>query len=103
MNSNNPASNPETSPLTSPQSVTAPLASMAVNEAPLLSLPPGASLLAPDKPLVEMSDAELQAWHGKLRDHKNFQTMQAHLNAVATKVVGTKTTAKSKVDVSEFI
>ena len=76
---------------------------MAVNEAPLLSLPPGASLLAPDKPLVEMSDAELQAWHGKLRDHKNFQTMQAHLNAVATKVVGTKTTAKSKIDVSEFI
>lgn len=55
------------------------------NEAPLLSLPPGVSVLAPPKALIEMTDAELQAWHSRLRDHSNHQTMMAHQNAIAVK------------------
>jgi hypothetical protein len=55
------------------------------NEAPLLSLPPGVSILSPSKPLIEMTDAELQAWHTRLRDHSNHQTMVAHQNALAVK------------------
>jgi DNA-directed RNA polymerase len=55
------------------------------NEAPLLSLPPGVSILSPSKPRIEMTDAELQAWHTRLRDHANHQTMMAHQNALTVK------------------
>lgn len=47
-------------------------------EAPLLSLPPGQSVLSPTKPLVEMTDEEMAAWHSKLRDHSNHMTMMSH-------------------------
>ncbi len=74
------------------------------NEAPLLSLPPGQSILAPGKPLVEMSDAELSAWHAKLRDHKNFMTMQAHLASVGVEAKPKKAASvKPKQDISEFV
>src|SRR4051812_38597303 len=71
------------------------------NEAPLLSLPPGVSLLSPSKPLVEMTQDELSAWHSKLRDHRNYQTMQSHIASVA--ITTTKKTSKPKQDISEFI
>jgi hypothetical protein len=47
-----------------------------------------------------MTDTEIQQWHAKLRDHKNFQTMQAHL---ATVGVVTKKEKQLKVDISEFV
>lgn len=71
------------------------------NEAPLLSLPPGASLLAPEKTLVDMTDVEIQQWHAKLREHRNYQTMQSHI--AATSVTVTKKISKTKQDISEFI
>ena len=101
MNSNEPTSNVETSPLTKSQSATAPL-TLAENEAPLLGLAPGLSLLAPSKPLKEMTDEELRTWHSKLRDHKNYQTLQAHLALVGTSVTAPKKATKPKVDISEF-
>lgn len=58
--------------------------------------------MAPPKPLVEMNDAELRAWHSRHRDHANPQTMVAHVNAVGVKPVGAKKTAK-KQDVSDFV
>lgn len=70
------------------------------NEAPLLSLPPGASLLAPEKPLVDMTDEEIQKWHAKLREHRNYQTMQSHISSVS---VTTKKSSKPKQDISEFV
>lgn len=105
MNSN-PAntSDPENSPSINTPSENSALSSVEQNESPLLSLPPGASLLAPSKPLVEMSDEELKAWHSRLRDHKNYQTMQAHLAAVGTTLVAKSAKAsKPKVDISEFV
>ena len=73
-----------------------------LNESPLLSLPPGASLLAPSKPLKDMTDDELKAWHSRLRDHKNFQTMQAHLALVGAPTKERKA-SKPKQDISEFV
>ena len=74
---------------------------IAFNEAPLASLPPGVSVLAPDKPLIEMTMTEIQAWHAKLRDHKNFQTMQAHLASISPTTTR-KPSAQPKRDMSEF-
>ena len=77
---------------------------MTFNETPLLSLPPGQSILAPPKPLVEMTLDEIKSWHAKLRDHKNFMTMQAHLAdvGVAATPKASKST-KPKQDISEFV
>jgi len=52
------------------------------NEAPLDALPPGASILSPSKPIIEMTDEELVAWHSRLRNHSNHMTMLAHQNEV---------------------
>ena len=105
MNSNNQSSNPETSPITSTPSAPAlsPSEEIQFNEAPLLSLPPGQSILAPSKPLVEMSDEELRNWHAMLREHKNFMTMQAHLVSVGTSVTKPSKQSKPKQDISEFV
>lgn len=70
------------------------------NEAPLQSLPPGASLLAPPKPLVEMTDEELQQWHSRHRDHKNPQVFSAHLRSTST--VSKAKSTKPQQDISEF-
>lgn len=74
------------------------------NEEPLLALPPGLSIIAPHKPLIEMTDEELSSWHAKLRDHKNHQTLVAHLNAVSVKpeTKAAKATPK-KPDMTEFV
>jgi predicted LPLAT superfamily acyltransferase len=49
---------------------------------------------------VEMSDAELSAWHANLRSHRNPMTLRAHLNEVGvTKAVRT---VKPKVNIDEF-
>lgn len=105
MNSETPKSNQATGQLTNTPSANVESSSpITYNEAPLLSLPPGQSVLAPSKPLREMSDAELSAWHQKLRDHKNFQTMQAHLALVGAPTGGkTKTKAKVVVDANDFV
>ena len=105
MNSKNPTSKPEISPLTNTPSVppTLPSAELTFNEAPLLGLAPGLSLLAPPKPIKKMNDEELRTWHSKLRDHKNYQTLQSHLALVGTTVVAKPSkSSKPKVDISEF-
>ena len=97
MNSENQTSNPATGQPTNAPLPTAP--SPLADEAPLQSLPPGQSVLAPSKPLKEMTDTELEAWHNRLRDHKNHQTMQAHLAAVSTQKLAKK---KPVVNVEDF-
>ena len=110
MNSENPESKSATEQLTTAplQTASLPLVEhnsvlqqLIYNEAPLLSLPPGASLLAPKKALVDMTDLEIQEWHAKLREHRNYQTMQSHISA--TSVTTTKKATKTKQDISEFI
>jgi hypothetical protein len=73
------------------------------NEEPLLSLAPGLSVLAPPKPLLEMTDAEITAWHTKLRDHKNPQTMMAHLNALSVKSSSKVKKTTQKPNMNEFV
>jgi len=53
--------------------------------------------------LIEMTDAELQAWHAKLRDHRNFQTMQAHIASVAPLKEKKTSSTKKQQDISEFV
>jgi hypothetical protein len=48
-----------------------------------------------------MTPEEMSTWHGKLRDHRNFQTMQAHLASVSIKTE--KKTSKKPVDMSDFV
>jgi hypothetical protein len=106
MNNSNEQTSPQvsglliTSPLTSAPSPSA-VETIIQNEAPLLALKPGVSLLSPSKPLIEMTDAELQAWHGRLREHRNHMTMMAHLTEVST--VKPKKETKPKKDMSEFV
>ncbi len=107
MNTNEPnqpsaISPPSSQPSADAVSILTELQQLIQNEAPTLSLPPGVSVLAPEKPLVEMSQAEIQAWHSKLRDHSNFQTMQAHI-AATSPVAKEKATGKKKADISEFV
>jgi len=49
-----------------------------------------------------MTPEELSAWHSKLRDHRNFQTMQAHIASVGVAAKEKKTTKKQQ-DISEFV
>lgn len=91
----------------SPQSITpsplppSPQQQIEENEAPLLSLQPGQSAIAPHKPLVEMTDEELQMWHSRLRDYKNHMTFSAAVFPIEAK----KETAAKKQpkDMSEFV
>jgi hypothetical protein len=46
---------------------------------------------------------EIQVWHSRLRDHSNFQTMQAHMALVGAPTSARKTTPKVKVDMSDFV
>ena len=68
------------------------------NEAPLNSVPPGISVIAPAKPLMEMSDEELQSWHSHLCEHRVHQVMTAHLRSPTTK----KEKTEPQRDISEY-
>jgi len=98
-----PCSTPESSCATAPANPSESLRDLLKAEAPLLSLPSGASLLAPEKPLVEMTPEELSNWHARLRDNRNHMTMMAHIAAVGVSTVKKETKAAKKVDISEFV
>lgn len=88
MESQNTTQTPTSTPLQTAQSF---------SEAPLLSLPPGQSMLAPPKPLVEMTEAELSEWDAKQRELLTSpQTFASHLRGPAGKEI------KPKVDISEY-
>lgn len=99
MNSNEPESQPTTpTPTTSPSPDVA-SDSVEYNEAPLSALPPGKSVIAPPKPLREMSDQELQEWHSHLCEHRQHMVMVAHLNAAPKKK---SEKAEPQRDISEY-
>lgn len=96
MNSPETESQATTQMPTNSQSPDAPSSS---EDAPLLSLPPGVSLLAPKKPLIEMTDEELAAWDVRQREHLTSpQTLAAHVRGT----IGKQTKETIKPNISEY-
>lgn len=76
------------------------------HEAPLLSKevnqvdPNETKLDRPPKPLIEMTDEELQSWHAKLRETRlSHPTLVSHLAKTAPREKGQP---KQKLDLSEY-
>lgn len=72
-------------------------------ESPLLSLPPGASVLAPAKPLAEMTDEELEQWHSRMRDYQQHQALVAHLRSSGGGQPKSGKKQEEQRDISEYL
>lgn len=72
-------------------------------EAPLHDLPIPPDPVSPPKPIVEMNDEELEAWHSKLRDFQTHQTLVAAMRSGSgSGSSSSNSSKKEKVDISEY-